>query len=424
MSARIVGLLALAGSFSSAALGQSFTPNNLVVSVVNMPTNTSLGQSVSLQQFDLSGPLTAAPNALRLFNLPASASQTATVPNSFVLSGTATSEGQITLSPDRATIGIGGYNTWIGRGGNTGFTTGSVATTLNFSGNTGTGSAANVPRIVASVPANYASTTYTLMDNTYSGSNFRSAVSNGAGGFILGGTSLTNTSANRLTGGARSYTTGPASINLTGAQGTDVNPPSLVNTRFVGPGPTAGSIVIATRSSVTSVGGPGLYTVTGGNAVLLPGFAPPTAGSWAPNDFQFLGNTLYVADDDNAGASGTVGGQLGGLQRWDFNGTTWALSYLINQVNTGTANVFAGLRSLTVISDGSTNTIYGIDTDGRLVGVVDAGASSVFTTLAVAPAGFAFRGVEMTPGTLVPTPGAAGLLALGGLMAARRRRAC
>lgn len=424
MSARIVGLLALAGSFSSAALGQSFTPNNLVVSVVDLTTSNSLGRPVSLQQFDLSGPLTAAPNALRLFNLPASASQTATVPNSFVLSGTATSEGQITLSPDRATIGIGGYNTWIGRGGNTSFTTGSVATTLNFSGNTGTGAAANVPRIVASVPANYASTTYTLMDNTYSGSNFRSAVSNGAGGFILGGTSLTNTSANRLTGGARSYTTGPASINLTGAQGTDVNPPSLVNTRFVGPGPTAGSIVIATQSSVTSVGGPGLYTVTGGNAVLLPGFAPPTAGSWGPNDFQFLGNTLYVADDGSAGASGTVGGQLGGLQRWDFNGTTWALSYLINQVNTGTANVFAGLRSLTVISDGSTNTIYGIDTGGRLVGVVDAGASSVFTTLAVAPAGFAFRGVEMTPGTLVPTPGAAGLLALGGLMAARRRRAC
>ena len=423
MSARIVGLLALAGSFSSAALGQSFTPNNLVVSVVDLTTSNSLGRPVSLQQFDLSGPLTAGPNALRLFNLPASASQTATVPNSFVLSGTATSEGQITLSPDRATIGIGGYNTWIGRGGNTSFTTGSVATTLNFSGNTGTGAAANVPRIVARVPANYASTTYTLMDNTYSGSNFRSAVSNGEGGFILGGTSLTNTTANRLTGGARSYTTGPASINLTGAQGTDVNPPSLVNTRFVGLGPTAGSIVIATQSSVTSVGGPGLYTVTGGNAVLLPGFAPPTAGSWGPNDFQFLGNTLYIADDGSAGASGTVGGQLGGLQRWDFNGTTWALSYLINQVNTGTANVFAGLRSLTVISDGTSNTIYGIDTGGRLVGVVDAGASSVFTTLAVAPAGFAFRGVEMTPGTLVPTPGAAGLLALGGLMAARRRRA-
>ncbi|MFN7429821.1 MAG: hypothetical protein ACK5TP_04465, partial [bacterium] len=115
MSARIVALLAVAGSFSSAALGQSFTPNNLVVSVVNMPTNTSLGQSVSLQQFDLSGPLTAAPNALRLFNLPAAASQSdTTVPNSFVLSGAATSEGQITLSPDRATIGIGGYNTWIG----------------------------------------------------------------------------------------------------------------------------------------------------------------------------------------------------------------------------------------------------------------------------------------------------------------------
>jgi MYXO-CTERM domain-containing protein len=133
-------------------------------------------------------------------------------------------------------------------------------------------------------------------------------------------------------------------------------------------------------------------------------------------------NTIYVADDGNAGASGTTGGQLGGLQRWDFNGTTWALSYLINQVNTGTANVFAGLRSLTVISDGSANTIYGIDTAGRLVGVVDAGASSVFTTLAVAPTGFAFRGVEMTPGTLVPTPGAAGLLALGGLVAGRRRR--
>ncbi|MCE2924342.1 MAG: hypothetical protein LW822_02610 [Phycisphaeraceae bacterium] len=424
MSGRIVALLAVAGSFSSAALGQSFTPNNLVVSVVDLTTSNNLGRPVSLQQFDLSGPLSASANLSRVFNLPATASQTATtVPNSFVLSGTATSEGLITLSPDRTTIGIGGYNTWIGRGGNTSFTTGSVATTLNFSGNAGTGAAANVPRIVASVPANYASTTYTLMNNTYSGSNFRSAVSNGAGGFILGGTSLTNTPANRLTGGARSYTTGPTSINLTGAQGTDVNAPSLVNTRFVGPGPTAGSIVIATQSSVTSVGSPGLYTVSGGSAVLLPGFAAPTAGSWGPNDFQFLGNTLYIADDGNAGASGTTGGQLGGLQRWDFNGTTWALSYLINQVNTGTANVFAGLRSLTVISDGSANTIYGIDTAGRLVGVVDAGASSVFTTLAVAPAGFAFRGVEMTPGTLVPTPGAAGLLALGGLVAGRRRRA-
>ncbi len=424
MSVRIVTLLAVAGSFSSAALGQSFTPNNLVVSVVDLTTSNNLGRPVSLQQFDLSGPLSASANLSRVFNLPATPSQTATtVPNSFVLSGTATSEGLITLSPDRTTIGIGGYNTWIGRGGNTSFTTGSVATTLNFSGNAGTGAAANVPRIVASVPANYASITYTLMNNTYSGSNFRSAVSNGAGGFILGGTSLTNTTANRLTGGARSYTTGPASINLTGAQGTDVNAPSLVNTRFVGPGPTAGSIVIATQSSVTSVGSPGLYTVSGGNAVLLPGFAAPTAGSWGPNDFQFLGNTLYIADDGNAGASGTTGGQLGGLQRWDFNGTTWALSYLINQVNTGTANVFAGLRSLTVISDGSANTIYGIDTAGRLVGVVDAGASSVFTTLAVAPTGFAFRGVEMTPGTLVPTPGAAGLLALGGLVAGRRRRA-
>ena len=402
---------------SVTAMAQSFTPGNLVVSIVEMPgTSSNTGRPVSVQQFDLAG-LSGSFNASRVLALPASPNQTTTVANSFVLSGSATSEGNLTLSPDRTTLGLAGYNTWVLRGGNTSFTTGSVASTLNFAGNTGTTFAANVPRIVASIPANYSTTSYTLMGNTYSGSNFRTAVVDGSG-FLLGGTSLTNNTGNRATGGARSFSGGPNSVALTGAQSPDVLVPSLVNTRQVARD-LSGNVIIATQQATAGIT-PGLYQVISGNAVLLPGFAAPAFGAWGPNDFEFItSTTLYIADD---GSAGNAPAQWGGLQRWDFNGTTWALSYVINQVVANAQNVFAGLRSITVTTDGQQNTIYGIDTGGRLVAVVDAGASSVFTTLATPAAGQFFRGVEVTPGTAIPTPAGAALLSLGGLVAMRRRR--
>lgn len=422
MSIRVVTVLAAAGLVSSVASAQSFTPGNLVVSIADLtPGASNTGRALQLQQFDLTGTLSATANGSRLFALPASPNATTTVANSFVISGTATSEGYITLSQDRSSLGVLGYNTWIGRGGAANIATGSVATTVNFAGNTTTtGPGVNVARIAASVPANYSSTSYTLLNDTYSGSNARSAQPTSGGGFLLGGTSLTNNTANRATGGARVFTSGSTSTRLTGAQSPDVLVPSLVNTRQVATDWSGNNVIIATQQSINGIT-PGLYQVISGNAVLLPGFAAPAAGEWGPNDFAFMGdNTIYVADDGSAGASNS---QWGGLQRWDFNGTQWNLSYVINQVNTGgTSPVFAGLRSITVISNGSQNIIYGVDTAQRLVGVVDAGAGSVMTQLAASSTTLVFRGVEMTPGTVIPTPGVLALVGMGGLAAARRRR--
>lgn len=421
MSLRVVSVLAAAGVAASVAQAQSFTPGNLVVSIADLtPGSSNTGRALLLQQFDLTGTLNATANGSRLFALPASPNSTTTVANSFVVSGTATSEAFLTLSQDRSSIGVIGYNTWIGRGGAANIATGSVATSVNFAGNTATtGAGVNVPRIAASVPANYSSTTYTLLDNTYSGSNARSALPLSGGGFLLGGTALTNNATNRATGGARVNLSGSTTTALTGAQSPDTAVPSLVNTRQVAYDWSGNNVIVATQQNTNGIT-PGLYQVISGNAVLLPGFAAPALGSWGPNDFAFMGNnTIYVADD---GSAGTSGSQWGGLQRWDFNGTQWNLSYVLNQVNTGSSTVFAGMRSITVVSDGFQNIIYGVDTAQRLVGVVDAGAGSVMTQLAASSTTLVFRGVEMTPGTMIPTPGALALIGLGGLAAARRRR--
>ncbi len=427
------GVVAVAGS----AMAQSFTAGNLVISMVDMPSSTNAARPVTLQQFDLSGLLSASLNASRAYAMPSvstSSNDPAVLGNSFMLSGSATSEGLLTLSADRSALNIGGYSTFVGARGPSTSALQSIASSLNSSANlstgvlAGTGDAAgsplrvqgNVARTFATVPANYSATTFTRLDNTYSGSNIRSAYTTASGSVLLGGTSLINTSANRASGGARIWTSGSSTTALTGPQGTDTNNPTFVNTRMVQDGP-GGAIFAATQSSSTAGGfSPGIVSISGNTATNLPGMSVST-GSLAPNDFAFMGaSTIYVADE---GSAGTGVGQWGGLQRWDLIAGNWTLAYVINNVG----GAFAGLRSLTVVQDpaSGSSVIYGITSESspRLVGVVDVGAASQFTVLASAPQGFVFRSVEMTPGTVVPTPAGAALLGLGALAAARRRRA-
>ena len=144
----------------------------------------------------------------------------------------------------------------------------------------------------------------------------------------------------------------------------------------------------------------GAPTTTGNTATLL--FSSSTSAS-SPYDFTFNSSlTLAYVADDTASAAG-------GIQRWDFNGSTWSLTYTLG---TGVANI--GARGLAVDFSGVSPVIYATTAEAsadRLISITDTGAGSVATTLATAGPNTIFRGLDFAP-VAVPEPSGAALAAL------------
>jgi hypothetical protein len=149
--------------------------------------------------------------------------------------------------------------------------------------------------------------------------------------------------------------------------------------------------------------------VNGKNGVLkingMPRVAtPPTllfAGSSGSFDMVVSpnGNLIYLTDQRNV-ANG------GGIQRYDFDGNTWTLSYTLTG---GFGNL--GPRYVAADFSGANPVLYATSNDAsfdndRLVRVVDAGAGSVATTLAFAGVNQTFRGIRFGPvvNTVVARP--------------------
>ncbi|MGZ3863890.1 MAG: T9SS type A sorting domain-containing protein [Bacteroidia bacterium] len=143
----------------------------------------------------------------------------------------------------------------------------------------------------------------------------------------------------------------------------------------------------------TGSGTHGIYQVGSG--------APPTSGSnTATNiinsggsgspyafDMNKTSDVCYVADDQ-ASASG-------GIQKWTYNGTAWSLAYTLG---TGVTNV--GARGVTVDWSGPNPTIYATSAESssnRIFKIVDAGSGSTATTLVTASANTIFRGIVFAP---------------------------
>jgi hypothetical protein len=112
---------------------------------------------------------------------------------------------------------------------------------------------------------------------------------------------------------------------------------------------------------------------------------------------------IYVADD-RTGAAG------GGVQRWEFNGTSWNIAYTLS------VGASVGARYVTADFSGANPVVYAVtteDANNQLVGISDAGAGSPSTTLAYAGANQTFRGLRRGPlattnttrPTLYETPG-------------------
>jgi hypothetical protein len=283
----------------------------------------------------------------------------------FANSGTATSEGSLSLSADGNYLTLTGYDAAPG--------TPSVAASTS----------ATVNRVVARVnSAGTIDTTTALSDSSFSGSNPRSAVtSNGTDIWIAG------TASSAANGGVR-YTTlgGSASTQLS----SDVTNTRVA--RIFGQQLYVSSMSGAFRG--VSAVGTGLPTTSAQSTVLLSGFDPSITSTQSVYAFYFSdSNTLYVADDRSA----TSGG---GIQKWALSGGTWALQYTI-ALGTGTAGGARGLAG-TVTPAGTV--IYATTTEAsnnRVVSVLDSGAASVPTDLASAGTNAAFRGVDFAPATVV-----------------------
>lgn len=242
------------------------------------------------------------------------------------MSGSATSEGTLSLSADGRYLTLGGYGTAPG---------------LASVGGT---TAASTPRVVARVDANAAVDTTTALTDASSGNNMRAAASVDGSGFYTGGGA----------GGARFAALGATTSTQLAAAPTNVRTVSVVGGQlYLG----SGSAPFAGVSSV----GTGTPTTAGQTATLFAPSASAYAFTLLDRSPSVPGpDTLYVADD-----SGSLNG---GLLKYSFDGTAWTA-----RGNARPAG--AGARGLTgaVASDGTAG-LLATTTAGQLVRVTDAAA--------------------------------------------------
>jgi hypothetical protein len=333
--------------FLSASLGllgvatAQFTPGNLVVTRIGTgaaPLNNA-STAVFLDEYTPGGTLVqsvAMPTAASGSNLP------------FAISGSATSEGQLTQSADGRFLMATGYAIAPG--------TASIAGTAS----------ASVPRVIARIGLDGSIDTSTSIDNLFSGNNIRCAASeDGSAFWAAGGNSGIVYATYGATSGLSLNTALPTNIRCVGIFGGQLY--------F-----TSGS---GSNRGINSFGG-GLPTTSGQVPQLLNGF--PTTTSPSPYDFFFAdADTAYVADDRTAATGG-------GIQKWTQSGGVWTLQYTLSP---GTV----GCRGLSGYVDNGVVTLFAVTSAslGQLVSVVDTGsAPGTFTTIATAPTNTALRGVR------------------------------
>lgn len=292
-------------------------------------------------------------------------------------SGTATSEGLITISADGKYVAIPGYSAAPG------------VASIN-----GTASA-TTPRTVGLLDTTTAANTvsYSFFTDVATGNNIRSAVTtNGTDLYVAG-----------AAGGVRYATAGSSTSTQLST--------TLTNLRQIN---VFGGQLYTTTSSGTAVRlgtvGTGTPTTAGQTITNLPGF-PASTGS--PYGFFFADldgtagvDTVYVADDTAS---------TGGIQKYSLVGGNWTLNNTI---------VGTSLRGLTGVVTGNTVTLYASGNGNTLYSLADtagfnAGSNGTLTSIATAGTNTAFRGIV----AVVPEPTSLAALGLVAAAALRRRRA-
>ncbi len=270
-------------------------------------------------------------------------------------SGSATSEGQITLSPNSYYLLLAGYNTGPGIA--------SIANTLS--------SAVNRKLLRVDNSDGYTSQT---SSTAFNANNIRCGVTNGTDFWAAG------TSSTAGTNGIQYFGTGtPSQVSST-----------ITNTRVVNI--FNGQLYFSTGSAPVGIYavGSGLPVTSGQLSTLV---IAGTGSSPSPYGFAFNAATdiCYIADDRTP-ANG------GGIQKFTKSGGLWTLQYTLSA---GTV----GARGLTVDWSGSNPVIYATTTEttgNRIITITDTGLGSGYTTLATAATNTIFRGITFAP---IPLPG-------------------
>jgi hypothetical protein len=255
----------------------------------------------------------------------------------------------LTRSADGRLLIIGGYNLAL---------TNSASSLANSS-------ATNVPRALGVVDAlgNFALVGITT--NQYSGNNLRSGATDGRGNYWGAG----------ATSGTFYFGSGPTNTIQ-----------NIVSNSIVIQD-LGGNLYFSTAKTT-----PGIWKIPGTPAIAVTNAAVFLSAGSKASPYAFALNasatTAYLADDTLKG--------IGGVQRWDFSGGAWAMTYAF----TSLTNI--GARGVTVDFSGAQPVVYATTAENsanRLVVITDTGATSTATTLATAGINQIFRGVAFAPDT-------------------------
>lgn len=375
---------ALSLSLVGSASALPFTPGNIAVLRVVSATGgapTNVGTQVFIDEYLPTTVGQAGP--VQSISVP-----TTTVGGQrrLVLSGSATSEGGLSLSADGRYLLFGGYDAALG-----------TAVTPLLS--------AATPRTIGRIDASGNLDTSTVLGNgEFGGSNFRSVASIDGNLLYAGGNGATGAGGVRtITYGTQTSGGNPGVLIETGIQ--NVRRVSIQNNQLYISAQTSAQGLVGVGSVGSGVPN------TSGQLVstLINTAGTPTGSNY---DFYFASTTTCYVADTNSTAT------VGGVQRWDLVGSSWVRQYILS------GGLSTGISGLTGRTDGAGNVyLAGVQQDGsRLSFVFDNLANTSLSTLnswqtlALPGTGNLFRGVA------IPTPGALALVGLGGLLASRRRR--
>lgn len=297
----------------------------------------------------------SAPDFIDQYTTNGSLVNTITIPftgsNAFSVGGNVTSEGFLSLSMDGTKLVFAGYNT------NSGIANVSTSQTTGTS---------PVLRAIGTVDY-FGNFQLPVVMTNFSGSNIRSAVSDGNGNFWA---------ASPL---GLDYFEIPAGSSL--LWNTNARVAEIFN-----------GALYCSSSSAKAVDGFGSLP-TSSPGLPVPVLPDPAA---SPYDFAIspAGTLAYYADDNPTNLGG-------GIVRMTYSGGIWTSNYTL--ATSTSPSITTGARALAVNFSGPNPVIYAItaDVQSRLIKIVDAGSNSAPATLATAAANTAFRGVKFIP---IPAP--------------------
>lgn len=363
-------LSALLAVGAASAMASAFTPGDVVIYRVGDGTATlaNTGNSIFLDEYTPGGALVQSINV-------STDSNAANGANNLVASGTATSEGFLTISPNGQWISLTGYDTApLG----TSVVSSSAARSVVVYGRNG----------LLNSQSNF--TDFGV------GNNPRSAVTTDGVNLWMGGAA----------GGVRYATAGSTTSTQLSTTVTNIRQVNIFGGQLYNSDSSGSTIRLG-------MVGTGLPTTSGQTITNLPGF--PVAGS--PYSFFFADlnagvsglDTLYVSDDTAS---------TGGIQKYSLVGGSWVLNNTI---------VGASVRGLTGVVNGSTVQLFGTDagTASDMLALTDtagynANDNGSLSTVATAGANTAFRGIAYVP-QAVPEPTTLAIVGIG-LVAVLRRR--